>query len=316
MIDFRTAAKGRRILLCEADPRIVKAAHQLLEEGIVTPILVGETDSFHHIAQAADVSLEGIEIRAIEPAKYADKYHELRKHKGISKEDAEKALADPAFYCTMLLDAKEADGLVCGASWPTANTLRPALQILREGLVSSYFVMRHEKGDYVFSDCALNVQPTAEQLGQIAFLAGKEAERLGLPVRIALLSFSTVGSASHPDQEKVMHATELARKLVADAGKDWKVGGELQLDAAIVPAVGKSKAPDSPVQGDATVLVFPDLDAGNIGYKLVQRFGGAQAIGPILTSLRRPVSDLSRGCSAQDVVEVAYVTAWQATRNA
>lgn len=300
----QVAGSGKRVLLCEPDARIVEAAQQLRKEGIVEPVLVGDTQAFSEHG-----SIEGIEVIPVKPEQYEHQYYELRKHKDISQEEARKALEDPALYSCMLLRDNQADGLVCGATWPTARTLRAALHTLRKGRAFSYFILRTGQGDYVFADCAFNIQPTAEELAEIAYGAGIETQWLGLPVNIAMLSFSTYGSAKHADQEKVARATQLLKEKAAD--KNWKIGGEMQVDAALDKAVGKSKAPDSQVQGDATVFIFPDLDAANIGYKLVQRFAHDEAVGPIISGLAKPVNDLSRGCTAEEAADTCYVTAWQ-----
>lgn len=302
MIDFHTRTKDsqKRILFCEEDERVVQAARKVLEHGLV-PVLVGEF---------ADFDVEGLERIDIRPETYVDEYFELRKHKGISREDAQQALMDPAFFSCMLLADGKADGLVCGASWPTANTLRPAIHILRDGLASSYFFI----GKRVFADCAINVQPDASQLSEIAINTARAVERFGVSPRIAMLSFSTVGSASHPDQQKVMQAANSVRTYIKEHDLDWVVDGEFQVDAAINPGVAKRKAPDSPLQGDANVLIFPDLDAGNIGYKLVQQYTGVDAVGPIITGFSQPVNDLSRGCSVEEIVDVACITAYQSTQ--
>lgn len=299
-VDFKKEGRGAKILFCEDDERIVKAVQELQEEGTITPILVTNNP------------IQGIECITIKPEEYAEQYYEIRQHKGISLEDARKTLEHPAFYASILLANGRADGLVCGASWPTADTIRPALHVLRKGLASSTMLMETNKGLYVFADCAFNVQPNAAELAQIAINSAEVAQRLGIHPKIAMLSFSTIGSASHPDQKKVADATVLVAEHIAQHQKDWVVSGEYQVDAAMVPSVAEKKAPGQAIKGDANVFIFPDLDAGNIGYKLVQRFTDSEAIGPILTGFTKPVNDLSRGCTVNEIKQVAYITAWQA----
>ncbi len=305
-MDFRVFAKehSARIALCEPDERVVQAARTLKDQGLLTPVFVGDRESFSSFG----IPVGDIDVTPVDPERFAQEYFDLRKHKGISFEDAAKTAADPAFFSVLLARAGEVDGVVAGATWPTAQTILPALHVLRDGFASSSFVMKTSLGDFVFADCAFNIQPNAEELAQIALSAGLLAEQLGWSPRIALLSFSTVGSASHPDQEKVMQATTRLKGLLAEQGKDWAVYGEVQLDAAIIPEIGKSKGSG----GDANVLVFPDLDAGNIGYKLVSRFANAESVGPIMTGFSKPVNDLSRGCTVDEIIDVCCVTAWQA----
>jgi len=307
-MDFRSFAQQHpaRIALLEADERVVSAARFLADHKLVTPIFVGEREAFSQFG----VPVGDIECIAINPERFAQEYFELRKHKGITLEDATRTLADPAFFATMLCKANAVDGVVGGATWPTANTILPALHILRDGLASSFFLMKTSLGEFFFADCAFNVQPSAQDLAHIAFATALASEEMGFSPRIAMLSFSTIGSASHPDQEKVAQATVGLKKLVSENNKSWPVYGEVQLDAAIDPRIGASKG----AGGDANVLVFPDLDAGNIGYKLVSRFASATSIGPIMTGFSRPVNDLSRGCTVEEIVDVCCVTAWQAKK--
>ena len=311
MIDFSKATKNtnKKILFCEPDPRIIEAAAKARAHGL-QPILIGEEEAYRQAAQDQE-QLSNLDIQPINAQQYVEEYYALRKHKQITREDAQQALQDPATYCCMHLRAGAADGLVAGATWPTANTLRPALQTLNQGLASSYFVMQTTKGNYLFGDCALNVQPTSEELAQIAINTAQAAKQMGVEARVAMLSFSTQGSAAHEEQQKVAQATTAVKKYAEDNNHDWTISGELQADAALNPAVAKSKAPNQAIQGDANILIFPDLDAGNIGYKLVQQYADAQAVGPIITNLQRPVNDLSRGANAQEIYEVALITAWQ-----
>lgn len=311
MIDFGQATKnsGKTILFCEPDPRIIQAAKKIQEHGLKA-ILIGEEQDYQEAAKNPQ-DLQGIDIHPINPDDYAEEYYELRKHKQISREDAKKTLQDPAYYSCMHLRAGKADGIVAGATWPTSNTLRPALQTLNQGLASSYFIMQTPRGEYLFSDCALNVHPNSEELTQIAINTAQAAEQMGVEPRIAMLSFSTVGSAAHPDQKKVMQATQALRRYCEEHDKNWVVSGEYQADAALNKTVAAKKAPEGEIQGDANILIFPTLDAGNIGYKLVAQFSDTKADGPIITNLQKPVNDLSRGANAQEIYEVALITAWQ-----
>ena len=244
---------------------------------------------------------------------------EIRKSKGITAEEAKKMLEDPLYLGVMLVKLNIADGMVSGAIHATASVLRPALQILKTDpsseLVSAFFIMDcpnksyGEDGVFLFADCALNQNPTSAELSGIAASSAKSFEAfVGSEAKIAMLSHSSKGSAKHADVDKVVEAVKLAKEKYPDL----KVDGELQLDAAIVPEIGTQKAPDSAVAGKANVLIFPDLDAGNIGYKLVQRLAGAEAYGPVLQGIAKPVNDLSRGCSAEDIVGVIAITAIQA----
>ncbi len=314
MIDFTqaTANSKKKILFCEPEPRIIEAAIQAKKHGL-QPQLVGDEQAYRQAANNPE-DINDLPILPIDADLYAQEYYELRKHKEITLEDAKKTLLDPAFFSCMHLRAGAADGLVAGASWPTSNTLRPALQTLREGHVSSYFLMHTDRGVHLFADCAMNIQPTKNELVQIAINTAQAAEQLGLQPRVAMLSFSTKGSASHANQERVMHATTALKQYVKQEGKDWVVSGEYQVDAALNQEVASSKAPDEAIQGDANVLIFPDLDAGNIGYKLVQQYSQAQAVGPILAGLNKPVNDLSRGASSQEIFELAKITAWQSNQ--
>lgn len=299
------------ILFCEADPRIIEAAHTLKTTADITPVLIGEETTYREVA-AKQAHLEGIEILPINENLYADQYYEKRKHKGISKEDATQACKDPATFSCMYLLNDKADALICGATWPTSKTLRPALQLLANGLASSYFLMDTPKGEYYFADCALNVSPDAQQLADIAINTAQAVHKKGVQPKIAMLSFSTMGSATHPDQEKVAQATIKVAEHISEHSLEWEVSGEMQVDAAMDKVVAQHKAPEASVQGDANIFIFPDLDAGNIGYKLVQRFTDCNAIGPLITGLSKEVNDLSRGCSAEEIVEIAKISAWNA----
>ena len=310
----------KRIVLPESmDERVLDAAVKATEEGIAHVILIGNS--------IKDIKLAGIEV--INPVTnemtedLINRLYELRKEKGMTLEQArELLLTDYMYYACMLVKIGYADGVVSGACHSTANTLRPSLQIIKTkpgvSLVSSFFLMvvsnceYGENGTFVFGDCGLEQNPTPEKL---ATIAGCSAESFKLLVeaepKVAMLSHSTMGSAAHDDVTKVVEATKLAKEMYPQ----YKIDGELQLDAAIIPSIAKSKAPNSEVAGNANVLIFPDLDAGNIGYKLVQRLAHAEAYGPLTQGIAAPINDLSRGCSTDDIVGVIAITAVQVGNN-
>lgn len=314
----------KTIVLPESnDIRVVEAASIALKEGYSDIVLIGKKEEVLKLAE--DNNLDISKAKIVDPetsenfSKYADEFYELRKAKGMTLDKAKELMKDYTHFGMMMVKMEDADGLVSGACHSTANTLRPALQILKTApntkLVSAFFLMivpnckYGENGTFIFSDCGLNEYPDADSLSEIAISSSKSFEQLvGKPAKVAMLSYSTYGSASSPLTEKVVEATRLLKEkepnLIAD--------GELQLDAAIIPEVGASKAPGSPVAGYANTLIFPDLDAGNIGYKLVQRLANAEAYGPLCQGIARPVNDLSRGCSSKDVAGVIAITAVQA----
>lgn len=306
------------------DKRTLIAAAQILKEGTADLIMIGKEEKIMDGAGWLEVDLTGVKV--VDPDTdpnfdhYAETLFELRKHKGMTLEKAQETLKnDYITYGVMMVKEKDADGLVAGACHATADTLRPALQILKTApgteLVSGFFLMDVPNcefgynGTFLFADCGLNQDPTAEELAAIADSSAKSFRAfMGEKPVIAMLSHSTKGSAKHALVDKVVKATEIAHEKYPQLELD----GELQLDAAIVPSVGKSKAKGSTVAGNANVLIFPNLDCGNIGYKLVQRLAKAEAYGPMLQGIARPVNDLSRGCSAEDIVGVVALTAVQA----
>jgi phosphate acetyltransferase len=315
---------NKRILLPEGtEPRTVKAARIITDEKVARVALIGIENDIKAVAKKEGVSLDGVEI--IEPVKsanyekYATAFFEIRKSKGVTIEQARETLKDPIYFGTMMIQLGDADGLVSGAEHSTADTIRPALQIIKTkpgiSVVSGCFIMLvpnctlGDNGTFIFADCAVNPDPTAAQVAEIALASAETAKILvGMEPRVAMLSFSTKKSASHPFVDKMIEATRIAKEKAPSLSLD----GELQADAALIEAVGQKKCPGSPVAGKANVLVFPDLQSGNIGYKLVERLAKAQAIGPFLQGLNKPVNDLSRGCSVQDIVDVTAVTAIQA----
>lgn len=312
----KLAGQNMKIVFPEGlDERVLAAAGRLATDKVLTPILVGNIEEIQAKATELNVSLENAEI--YDPNKYAamdelvQAFVERRKGKA-TEEDARKILLDENYFGTMLVYTNKADGLVSGAAHSTADTVRPALQIIKtkEGVskTSGVFIMVREDEKYVFADCAINIAPDSNDLAEIAVESAKTAQMFGIEPRVAMLSFSTKGSAKSPETEKVSAAVEEAKKR----DPQLIVDGEFQFDAAFVPSVAKSKAPGSVLQGDANVFVFPSLEAGNIGYKIAQRLGNFEAVGPILQGLNRPVNDLSRGCNEEDVYKLALITAGQA----
>ena len=322
-IKKKAKSEIKTIVLPEAeDPRIIEAAYKVENEGFAKIILVGNEENIKIKAKEIGISIDNIKIIDPEASdkyeKYWNKFYELRKEKGISEEDAKRIVKDPVYFGMMMVKMNDADGLVSGAAHSTSDTLRPALQILKTApgtkLVSAFFLMNvpnceyGENGIFIFADSGLNENPDSEKLAEIAASSAKSFEQLtGKESKIAMLSYSTYGSAKSELTQKVIDAT----KLVNERYPELKVDGELQLDAAIVPEIAESKAKDSKVAGRCNTLVFPDLNAGNIGYKLVQRLAKAEAYGPLCQGIAKPVNDLSRGCSADDIVGVVAITAVQ-----
>jgi phosphate acetyltransferase len=314
-IKEKLSGRDKTIVLPEGmDVRVLQAASRLHQEALVKPILLGNETEVKQVAAEAGIDSTGIEV--IDPAgvsyfeELVEKFVERRKGK-VTWEQAREQLTDVNYFGTMLVYTGRADGLVSGAVHSTADTVRPALQIIKTkpgvSRTSGAFIMMKEEERLVFADCAITVAPTSQELAEIAVESAKTATSFGIEPRIAMLSFSTKGSAVTEETAKVSKAVEIARALAPELTLD----GEFQFDAAYVPAIAAKKAPDSVIQGDANVFVFPSLEAGNIGYKLTERLGGYEAIGPILQGLNAPVNDLSRGCSADDVYKLALITAAQ-----
>ena len=320
----RARSERKTIVLAEGeDPRTLEAAETILDEGIADVVILGSEDDIAESGRRLDGAKIIDPVDSALAPELAEALYEARKAKGMTEQQAFDTVRNPLYFGVMMVKTGHADGMVAGACHATGDVLRPALQILKTApgtkLVSSFFIMDvpncdlGENGTFLFSDCGLEVQPDAERLAHIAVNSAKSWKALvGTDPVVALLSHSTFGSARNDDAAKVAEAAAIAREIAPNLAID----GEMQADAAIVESVGASKAPGSPVAGNANVLVFPDLDAGNIGYKLVQRLAKAEAYGPITQGIAAPVNDLSRGCSAADIVGVVAITAVQAQSRA
>ncbi len=323
-IKAKAKADVKHILLPEgSEERTVQAARIITDQGLAKVSLLGDPDEIKAVAKKFNVCLCGVDI--INPLtdpdfdRYANEFYEMRKAKGVTPEKAVETIKNTLFYACMMIRDCKADGMVSGAINTTGNTLRPGLQIIKmaKGIstISSCFIMEvpnkayGDDGMLLFGDCAININPTPEELASIAIAtAGTAKNLLGMEPRVALLSFSTKGSGKHEMVDKVTAALAKVKELAPDL----QVDGELQADAALVPKVANLKAPGSTVAGKANVLIFPEIEAGNIGYKLVQRLAGAEAVGPVSQGFAKPINDLSRGCSIEDIVSLVAITAVQA----
>ncbi|MGE7603818.1 phosphate acetyltransferase [Peribacillus sp. NPDC097675] len=315
ILESKITGNNLKIVFPEGlDGRIMGAAGRLAKEKLLTPVLIGDIEKIQEKAKDLKISLDAIEI--YDPKNYimmdemVESFVEVRNGK-VSVAQAREILLDENYFGTMLVHMKLAHGMVSGAAHSTADTVRPALQIIKTkpGVekTSGVFIMVREEERYVFADCAININPDSRDLAEIALESAKTALTFDIEPRVAMLSFSTKGSAHSPETEKVVQAVTLAKEMDPHLLLD----GEFQFDAAFVPSVARQKAPDSLIQGDANVFIFPSLESGNISYKMVQRLGGFEAVGPILQGLNRPVNDLSRGCSEEDVYKLALITAAQ-----
>jgi phosphate acetyltransferase len=316
-LKFKIVRRHIKIVFPEAtDPRILGAASRLRSEELVEPVLIGNPAEIEKAAEARGINIANFEI--LDPENY-DRWDEMveafveRRNGKATKEQAEKILKDVNYFGTMLTYMGITEGMVSGAIHSTGDTVRPALQIIKTkpgvSRTSGAFLMvrGRDQEKYLFSDCAINVNPSAQELAEIAVDSAKTAELFDIDPKVAMLSFSTKGSAKAPEVDKVVEATKIAQELAPE----YEIDGELQFDAAYISAVAQLKAPESEVAGKATVFVFPDLQSGNIGYKIAQRFGNFEAIGPILQGLNKPISDLSRGSNEEDVYKLSIITAAQ-----
>ena len=322
MIVDKASAANKHIVLPEGDdPRTIEAIKVVAEKNIAKLTVLGNAAEIKKQLDAASVNMANITI--ISPcdsdklAEYATAFFEMRKHKGVDLEKATAMVSNVMYYATMMVQLGDADGMVAGAAHSSADTIRPALQIIKSAkgisTVSSMFFMAKEDQTYLFSDCGLNQEPNPAQLADIALSTAKTAQQFGFTPKVAMLCYSTYGSAKSPVVDKMSEATKLAKeKLSSEMTGEYAIDGEMQFDAAFVPAIASSKCPDSPLKGEANTFIFPDLCAGNICYKAVERIGGYNAYGPILQGIAKPVNDLSRGCSSDDIVATVAITAIQA----
>lgn len=326
MLLTRAKRDVKTIVLPEGeDERVLEAAHIVADSGAARLIVLGNEKKSAEYFAAKNWATDGIKF--INPqespnlAEYTELLYQLRKEKGLSREDAEKLALNGNYFGTLMIKAGHADGMVSGACHSTADTVRPALQIIKSAQkgksVSSFFIMLSNGEPYIFTDCGVIINPTEQELADIALDAAETALHFGIEPNVAMLSFSTKGSAKSEGVDKVVRATKLAQEaLLTERYKDRgiQIDGELQADAALNSVVAAKKAPNSPVAGKARILVFPNLEAGNICYKMLQRLGGCEAYGPILQGLNAPINDLSRGCFAEDIVGAIAITCIQATK--
>ena len=315
----RALKDKKHIVLPEGDDeRVLKAAARLIDAHVVDLTLIGEKEKIKERIERYDISLDINDVNIVNPIEsphfedYVNTFYELRKHKGVNLDMAKDTMTDVSYFGTMMIHKGHADGMVSGAVHTTAHTLRPALQFIKTkpgvNIVSSVFFMCLEDRVSIFGDCAINPNPNAEQLAEIAISSAKTAQDFGVEPKVAMLSYSSGASGKGEDVERVRKATEIAKAI----NPDLKIEGPIQYDAAVDMRIGKSKLPDSEVAGQASVLIFPDLNTGNNTYKAVQRETGALAIGPMLQGLNKPVNDLSRGCTADDIYSTVIITAIQA----
>lgn len=311
----KACADPKRIVFPEStDERTLHAVERIRQEGIAIPILIGKPD-VRNKAKDLHINLDGIPVINPENSEHTDpfakEFYELRKHKGISEDDARSTILDPIYFATMMVQMDKADGMVSGAQHTTAQTVRPALQIIKTKeqyhKVSGLFLMVLDQ-TYLFADCAIIPNPTAQDLAEIAIDSASSARRFGMEPRVAMLSYSTKDSADNAETDIVQEATEIVRQKYPEL----EIDGEMQVDAALVQEIRNKKCKDCNLRQNANVLIFPNLSAGNIAYKLVERLAKAKAIGPILQGLNKPVNDLSRGCSVQDIVDVTAITVVEA----
>jgi phosphate acetyltransferase len=309
----------KRVVFPEGfEPRILKATAKILKEKTAIPVLIGNSDEIKKNASNLGLKINFDKVEIVDPItsektkKYAKEFYELRKNKGITEEQALETMKKFNYFGTMMVHLGEVDGMVSGTTYPTADTIRPALQIIKTKekfhKVSGLFFLVLENRLLLFADTAVTIDPNSHDLADIALDTAETARRFCLEPRVAMLSFSTAGSARHPKVDKVREATA----IIKSRDPDLIVEGEMQVDAALVPEVAKKKFPKSMLKGDANILIFPDLNAGNIAYKLVERLAKAKAIGPILQGLKKPINDLSRGCSYRDIVNLAAFTSCEA----
>jgi phosphate acetyltransferase len=317
----KAAALFKHIVLPEGcDERTIEAAKKITNRKMAKLTILGDEKQISSALKNMGVSSNDINVINPQTSSklkdYSEQFYQLRKNKGVTPESALKIVKDPVYFGTMLVKSDDADGLVSGATHSTPDTVRPALQIIKavKGIktVSSMFFMTNSKMTLLFADCGLNENPDAQQIADITLATARTAKQFGIVPKIALLSYSTKGSAGGQDPAKMIKATELAKeKLAKEFDGEYLIDGELQFDAAFVPKVAAKKCPDSPLKGQANVFIFPDLGAGNICYKMTERLAGLNAYGPILQGLAKPVNDLSRGCNSDDIVAAVAITAIQ-----